>query len=236
MPASQSAYWSLKEEGGKIPTLPHPPPGGSHTFPISHSSFGFRREPELWYTLSRMPQVRSVVHSVGRGFPEAGCSLPQGQTRELRAVPMKASYPDSSGKILALKETLYKGSRWERTVEKELRGTPSAQLPPLFTLPRSSLTLFLQDSGIRPPTIFALLTICKPPPHPFRKLSNHRDKPFKRWARLQFVEQLSDNTGLQACGTQKLKVKTFGISQIPLPWLLTLPRSRESTERKQGIF
>ena len=61
----------------------------------------------------------------------------------------------------------------------------------LLLFPSRAHDLLLWESGTEPPrspiSAYHQPAATAPPPLPFRKLSNHRDKPFKRWALLQFV-------------------------------------------------
>lgn len=123
---------------------------------------------------------------MGKGVPDSFwlSPLPPGISGECTAAPARFSYPGSTLKILVLQDTLNEGSTRERTAEK-------AQLPLLFLLhcPTRPFSLGIRDRASKTAN---LCSAYQPPaattsPHPFRKLSNHRDKPFKRWARLQCV-------------------------------------------------
>ena len=160
-----------------------------------------------------MSEARSSDHSVGKGVPDSFwlSPPPPGVSGECTPAPARVSYPGSALKILVSQDTLNEGSTRERTAEK-------AQLALLFLLhcPARPFSLGIRDRTSKA----ANLCSAYPPPaattsaHPFRKLSNHRDKPFKRWAQLQFVNNslrmpASRHRGTQSSRRKRLELVKF---------------------------
>lgn len=105
-------------------------------------------------------------------------------TREWTATMQKVSCPGSVLNYSGLQQTLNK-DRDMRQGSGQCRDTDGMMEKELGAASTSTpLNLFFWDPGTGPPRlpISALLTPSKLPhsPHPFQKLSNHRDKPFKR--------------------------------------------------------
>ena len=121
---------------------------------------------------------------------------PKGLTWEYVAAPVKVSYPGWIWKILVLYETLTRAlngiGQWRKNLWQLLCPAPtSTSLPvPYFR----SFSLRSRDLSSKVANLFSAYHTTTP----FPEVSNHKDKPFKRWAGLQFVEQLSYNASLQA--------------------------------------
>lgn len=127
---------------------------------------------------------------MGRDVPDSfGLSPPPLRiTEEHMAAPARVSYTGSILKIHCM-------------------GPDSKEGPTELLLPFPSRAddLLLWESGTEPPRS-PISAYHQPaataPPLPFRKLSNHRDKPFKRWAALQFVNNSLKLPASRYHGTQ----------------------------------